>query len=637
MTPYQQFIATSRYCRFDHDKGRREVWPEPVDRWLGFFDDYLQENGTEQFYKNSWLQHRAELREAMVNLEVMPSMRSLMTAGPALARDHVAGYNCAYVAVDEPRVFAEILYVLMCGTGVGFTVERDAVSKLPEVAEVMCDVDSTIVVRDSKKGWAGALKQLIAMLYEGQVPKLDYSKIRPAGTLLKTFGGRASGPEPFRTLCEFTIALFRKAAGRKLTSIEVHDLVCKIGEVVVVGGVRRAALISLSDITDEWMRKAKSGAWWEKDGQRAMANNSAAYNRKPSMDLFFDEWQSLYQSKSGERGIFSRVAARTKFKEIDRRWIEGVLYGTNPCGEILLRPKQFCNLSEAVARPDDTATSLRKKLRLATLIGTVQALLTNFSFLGKQWQVNCEEERLLGVSITGIWDNPLLRGDEGWSEMIQFLEGVRNEVRHLNENWSNGLGVNPSAAITTVKPSGTVSQLVDSASGIHPRYASLYIRRVRQDKKDPLSQVLIDQGVPYEEDFYNPQAWVFSFPTKAPDGAVVQNEVDSKQHLELWQAYRNHWTDHNPSVTITVEDDQWMSVGSWVYDNFDQVGGLSFLPEDGGSYRQAPYERVNLAKYQELVDQSPAVLDLSALADLERDDYTTGSRDLACSAGQCAI
>lgn len=587
-------------------------------------------------FAKQWTEHyKEQVRQHITELGVMPSMRTLMTAGPALEKDNAAGFNCSYRAVDSVNAFAEIMYVLMCGTGAGFSVERKAVDKLPEVAEEFCDVETRIVVKDSKLGWCGALKQLLHLLWAGQVPTIDYSRIRPAGAPLKIFGGRASGPEPLRQLFDFVTQLLRGAAGRQLTSIECHEIVCKIAQVVVVGGVRRSALIGLSDITDQWIRDCKSGNWWQTKEHLSLSNNSAVYKQKPSIELFLDEWTALIRSGSGERGIFSRVAAQKKFEEIGRDFNHCYFIGTNPCGEILLRSGQFCNLSEIVGRPTDAFGELRDKAEIAALLGTLQSTLTDFRFLGKQWKDNTEEENLLGVSITGIWDCPLLNGTEDGLE--DRLAELREHVWERHKYFADKLGVSYSKAITTVKPSGTVSQLVDSGSGIHPRHARYYIRRVRGDKKDPLSQFLIDQGVPHEEDVYNNQAWVFSFPIKAADDAITRDDVDPLRHLELWSIYREHWTDHNPSVTITVPENDWLAVGNWVYQNFDKVAGLSFLPEDLGTYQQPPYEAVDALTYHHWAEKMP-VLDWTKLADYEGDgDETAGAQELACTGGACAI
>jgi ribonucleoside-diphosphate reductase alpha chain len=574
-----------------------------------------------------------ELRDAIYNLDVMPSMRAMMTAGEALERDNVAGYNCSYLPIDDVKSFDEAMYILLCGTGVGFSVESKYVNKLPEVPELFKS-DTTIVVSDSKAGWAKALRQLIALLYSGEIPKWDVSKVRPAGARLKVFGGRASGPDPLVALFNFVINVFTKAQGRKLTSIECHDIMCKIGEVVVVGGVRRSAMISLSDLTDDRMRHAKAGSWWEREGQRALANNSASYNERPTVGEFMSEWLALYQSFSGERGIFSRQAAKTTVAKNGRR-DSSYEFGTNPCSEIILRPYQFCNLTEVVARADDTEATLAKKVRLAAILGTIQATLTSFPYLRKVWQKNTEEERLLGVSITGILDCPIINNadDEGLSSRLEALKQVAIDV---NKEFANAFNIPQSAAITCVKPSGTVSQLVDSASGIHARHSSWYIRRVRNDIKDPISAFLVAQGVPAEPDVMKPNdTMVFSFPMKAPEGAITRDELDSFQHLRLWLAYQRHWCEHKPSVTVYVKEQDWPAVGAWVWEHFDEISGISFLPWDGGTYRQAPYEEVDEATYNELLSAMPDTIDWNAF--IEHEDNVEGAQQLACVAGVCEI
>lgn len=638
MDAYQQTIAASRYSRFLPERGRRETWPESVQRLINFWDEYITENRPE--FLSEWQnEYREALHSAILNLDVMPSMRTLMTAGPALLRDNAAGFNCSYRAIDEINAFPEIMYVLMCGTGAGFSVERAAVSKLPTLAEVFCDVETTLVVKDSKLGWCGAFKQLLHLLVAGQVPRYDVSKVRPAGTPLKTFGGRASGPEPLIDLFDFTIKTFRQAAGRKLTDLECHDIVCKIAQIVVVGGVRRSALIGLSDLDSVTVRGAKSGEWWVDNNQRALANNSAVYEAQPTYEQFEAEWKALIESGSGERGIFSRAACRQKFAEIGRAYHPSHFYGTNPCGEILLRSAQFCNLTEVVIRPEDDEDSLCRKIELATVLGTLQACLTDFRFLGSKWKQNSEEENLLGVSLTGIWDNPMTCTPG--QPLNELLDRLRHGARFVNSHLNIVYGLPLSAAITTVKPSGTVSQLVNSGSGIHPRHAKAYIRRIRSDKKDPISDFLIEQGVHHEEDVYNPSAWVFSYPIVAPEGAVTREDVTALQHLEVWSAYRENWTDHNPSVTISVNGTEWEEVGNWVYNNFDKVGGLSFLPYDGGTYQQAPYETVtdsNREFFDKLVTSTPSDIDWRGLAFHEKGyDSTEGAQELACTAGACAI
>lgn len=642
-TPYQDYIHLSRYSRWRDDVGRRETWEETVDRYLSFFK-------TRNGYTLSTEEETA-LKNAILSLNVMPSMRCLMTAGEALARDNVAGFNCSYVAVDDPIVFDEIMYVLMCGTGVGFSVERQYVSKLPIIPEQLEDSDETIVVEDSKIGWATALRQLILGLYGGRIHKWDTSGVRPAGSRLVTFGGRASGPAPLEDLFRFTVDKFKGAAGRKLHSIEVHDIVCKIADIVVVGGVRRSALISLSNLSDDRMRLAKSGAWWEDEGQRALANNSACYTEKPELSVFMKEWSSLYDSHSGERGIFSRVASQNQALKNGRR--DGSHeFGTNPCSEIILRSKQFCNLSEVVVRPTDTLTTLKEKVRLATILGTLQATLTDFRYLSDTWKKNTDEEALLGVSLTGILDHPIMSDNYTEADVIDFigfvpdgdgdiLGSTLNELKQVavetNRDWAARLGVNHSTAITCVKPSGTVSQLVDSASGIHPRYAPFYIRRVRADKKDPLSSFMRDAGFHCETDVMKETNMVFSFPVAAPKNALFTKDMGAMRQLALWKKYQDKWCEHKPSITVYYTDDDFMAVGAWVWENFDAVSGVSFLPYSGHTYRQAPYEEITEEKYNALVAMMPTDVDWGDLKKYEKDDQTVGSQTLACTGNSCEL
>ena len=630
-TKYQEFIHLSRYSRWLPKEGRRETWRETVTRYFDFFQEHLKESCN---YKlDSKL--REELEDAVIHLDVMPSMRCLMTAGEALRRENIAGYNCSYVAVDRPQAFDEILYVLMNGTGVGFSVERQFVSKLPDVAEEFHPSDTTIVVQDSKMGWAKAFKELVAMLYHGQIPKWDLSKVRPAGAPLKTFGGRASGPEPLERLFEFTREVFQNAAGRKLSSIECHDIVCKTAEIVVVGGVRRSALISLSNLSDDRMRVAKSGQWWQDNGQRALANNSAAYTEKPDIGIFMDEWKALYDSKSGERGIFNRESAQ-KIAEKSGRRDSDYEFGTNPCSEIILRSREFCNLSEVVVRPNDTEESLLKKTRLATILGTFQSTLTNFKYVSKDWKKNCEEERLLGVSLTGIMDNKWTAGKINGLDVL--LQNLRQMSVDTNKEYADALKINQSTAITCVKPSGTVSQLVDSASGIHARHNPYYIRTVRGDKKDPLTKMMVDFGFPAEDDVMKPKdTTVFSFPIKCSEDAVFRQDMTAIEQLELWKTYQEHWCEHKPSVTISVKENEWIDVGAWVYKNFDLMSGVSFLPYSEHTYKQAPYQDCDENEYKELLKKMPTDVDWSKLSDYETSDMTVGSQELACSAGSCEI
>ena len=630
-TPYQHFIFISRYSRWLEKEGRRETWEETVERYFKFFDEHLANN--RKYNLDPAL--RQELKTAVLNLEIMPSMRSLMTAGEALKRDNTAGYNCSYVAVNRVRAFDEILYILMCGTGVGFSVERQYVEKLPTIAEAFTDSDTTIVVQDSKAGWAKAFRELVSLLIGGQVPQWDLSKIRPAGARLKTFGGRASGPKPLEDLFRFTVDTFKRAAGRKLTSIECHDIVCKIAEIVVVGGVRRSALISLSNLTDERMRDAKTGAWWNDNPQRALANNSVAYKEKPEIGVFMDEWVSLYKSKSGERGIFNRAAAQKTVAKLGDRRDPNYEFGTNPCSEIILRDCEFCNLTEVVVRPEDTLESLRRKVELASILGTWQASLTHFPYLSSSWQKNCEEEALLGVSLTGILDNKMMRGEEGSLENI--LTTLRNQAQETNKAWAANIGINPAAAITCVKPSGTVSQLTDSASGIHPRHSEYYIRTVRADRKDPLCQMMIDMGFPAEPCVMKPDhTMVFSFPMKA-EGSITRNDLTAIQHLQLWLEYQRHWCEHKPSITITVREHEWMDVGAFVYKHFDEISGISFLPHSDHNYRQAPYQDCTKIAYTALLVEMPKNVDWSLLKNYEKTDTTASSQTFACSGDKCEI
>lgn len=629
MTPYSTFIAKSRYSRFIPEQNRREHWDESVDRYFAFMFDHLDKNY--KWSPNNDL--RLELISAVKNLEVMPSMRAIMTAGKALDRDNTAGYNCSYLPVDDPKAFDEAMYILLCGTGVGFSVEHKYVDQLPEVPDQLFDSETTISVADSKEGWAKALRQLIALLYSGEVARYDLSRIRPAGARLKTFGGRASGPGPLDELFKFTIAKFRGAVGRKLTSIECHDILCKIGEVVVVGGVRRSAMISLSDLEDDRMRSCKSGNWWEQNGHRALANNSATYQCKPDIGQFLQEWTSLYNSHSGERGIFSRAASIQQASKNGRRNPE-FDFGTNPCSEIILRPYQFCNLTEVVVRAEDTVESLSNKIRIATILGTFQSTMTHFPYLRKVWQKNTEEERLLGVSLTGILDNKWM--GEVSDSTAKALEQLRKVAVDTNSDLATRLGIPKSAAITCVKPSGTVSQLVDSASGIHARHSQYYIRRVRGDKKDPLSAFLTSAGIPAEDCVMRPDSTVvFSFPMKAPEGARLRDDLTAIEHLDVWMMYQRHWCEHKPSVTISVKEDEWMDVGAWVFRNFDEISGVSFLPWAGGTYRQAPYEECSKEQYEEMLSKMPKDIKWDDLVEVE--DNVEGAQTLACVAGHCEI
>jgi len=631
-TQYQQFIHLSRYSRWIEDEGRRENWGETIERYFNFFEEHLQEMCNYKLDSET----KEELESAILEQKVMPSMRCLMTAGEALKRENIAGYNCSYVAVDRVAAFDEILYVLMNGTGVGFSVERQFTAKLPVVAEEFFHSDTMITVADSKLGWAKAFKELLGMLYIGQIPRWDLSKVREAGAPLKTFGGRASGPDPLESLFEFCVTTFQNSSGRKLSSIECHDIVCKIAQIVVVGGVRRSALISLSNLSDDRMRHAKSGQWWNDNGQRALANNSACYTEKPDMGIFMDEWKSLYESKSGERGIFNRASANKMAEKTGRRQIEGHEFGTNPCSEIILRDREFCNLSECVVRPTDTRETLLKKVELATIIGTFQSTLTNFKYVSSAWKKNCEEERLLGVSLTGIMDCKFTNGKDG--DLEQLLIELREVAVETNKKWAKKLGINQSVSITCVKPSGTVSQLVDAASGIHARHNPFYIRTVRGDKKDPLTKMMTDVGFPVEDDIMNPSnTAVFSFPMKVGSSAVFRTDMSAIEQLELWLVYQKHWCEHKPSVTISVKEHEWLEVGAWVYEHFDYMSGVSFLPFSEHTYKQAPYQDCDEVQYEELLKSMPTNVDWNKLGEYENRDMTIGSQELACVAGGCEI
>ena len=636
---YQNFIALSRYARWLPEKKRRETWQETVARYFDFMQEHLKDNTEGELTTKV----RKELETAVLNLEVMPSMRALMTAGKALKENNIAGYNCAYLSVDHWKAFDECLYVLMHGTGVGFSVERQFVNKLPDVPSELVDVDDTIVVQDSKEGWQSAFRKLITYLYDGEMPKWDFSKVRPKGARLSTFGGRASGPEPLLDLFNFTTNLFKEAIGRKLTSYECHRMMCKIAEVVVVGGVRRSALISLSNLTDERMRNAKSGQWWSDTPEMALSNNSVCYTEKPDIGIFMKEWLSLYESKSGERGIFNREAAIKQVASIGRRDTDHN-FGCNPCSEIILRDGQFCNLTEVVIREADTQKDILRKVRLATILGTFQASLTDIKRLRPKWVKNTEEEALLGVSLTGIMDNSFMngsntdRGHYGKRSLPDFLSDLRKETVKTNKEWSGLLGINQSTATTAIKPSGTVSQLVDSASGIHTRHNDYYLRRVRADAKDPIAQLMEDQGIPCEADVMKPKSVrVFTFPMKAPEGAVLRNERTAIEQLELWFTYQKHYCEHKPSVTISVREHEWMEVGAWVYRNFDDVSGVSFLPHSDHSYQQAPYEDCTKAEYTALAKKMPKAVDWNLISTYELTDMTVGTKTLACTGSVCEL
>lgn len=634
MKYYSDFIYKSRYARWIEDEKRRENWDETVNRYLEFISDHLRTN--HNFIIDPSLTDR--LYKAIYNFDIMPSMRAMMSAGKALERDNTAGYNCSYLPIDDPKSFDEAMYILLCGTGVGFSVERQYIQKLPEIPDKLFESNTTVVVSDSKEGWAKAYRQLIALLYSGEIPKWDVSKVRPAGARLKTFGGRASGPEPLEDLFRFTIAKFRGAVGRRLNSLECHDILCKVGEVVVVGGVRRSAMISLSNLTDDRMRKAKMGDWWVNEPQRALSNNSIAYTEKPDVGAFMTEWLSLYNSKSGERGIFNRIAAIKQAAKNGRRKTD-FEFGTNPCSEIILRPYQFCNLSEVVIRGSDTVESILDKVELATILGTFQSTLTNFPYLRKIWQKNTEEERLLGVSLTGIMDNDFMSG-AGTTEqgLIDVLTLLKQKAIDTNANFANQIGINASTAITCVKPSGTVSQLVDSASGIHARHSKYYIRSVRGDNKDPLTRFLRESGIPSEPELNKPdQTTVFYFPIATPPNGTTRNQLSAIRQLELWKTYQLYWCEHKPSITVSVKEHEWPEVGAWVYNNFDMISGISFLPYSDHIYRQAPYDECTEEKYNEVLAKMPKEINWDDLSYYEQEDNTSGMQTLSCSSDGCEV
>ena len=638
-TNYQSFIHLSRYSRWLEEKGRRETWSETVNRLVTFFKYHIQENIEAKVPSSTWTM----LEESILSLEVMPSMRALMSSGKALERENIAGYNCSYIPIDNPKAFDEVLYVLMNGTGVGFSVERQYVSGLPTIPNREFEqTDDVISVADSKEGWARAFRDLISYLYTSRIPKVNVSKVRPAGSRLKTFGGRASGPQPLINLFDFTIEKFKNAKGRKLTSIECHDIVCKTGDVVVVGGVRRSALISLSNLSDDRMRSAKTGEWSNLNPERSLANNSAVYTGRPDTGTFMKEWLSLYESKSGERGIFNRASAQEKARQNGRRDAD-VEFGTNPCSEIILRPNQFCNLTEVVVRAGDTMDTLKRKVKIATILGTIQATFTNFGYLRKRWQNNTEEERLLGVSLTGILDNYLALPwiESSRKKLVDNLNTLRSVAVQTNKEWSGKLGIPQSTAITCVKPSGTVSQLVDSSSGIHARHNPFYVRTVRGDNKDPLTQFMIASGIPNEPEIRgnepSPDITVFSFPIKAPNQAVCRNDISAIKQLELWRVYAEHWCEHKPSVTISVREHEWINVGSWCWNNFDHLSGVAFLPHSDHTYKQAPYQDIKEGEYKKLSKKMPTDIDWQKLQEYEKEDNTKGSQELACTAGVCEL
>lgn len=660
MDDYQRYIHLSRYARFREDLGRRESWEETVDRLCNFWKSQFPKavgrtegdgkTTIQEIPKNIEIQRVIDewLKPAILNHDIMPSMRSMMTAGRALELDNVAGFNCSYLPIETPRDFDELFYILMCGTGVGYSVEAKYVSQLPAIAETFHDSDSTIVVSDSKIGWASSYREILSLLWAGKIPRYDLSRVRPAGAPLRTFGGRASGPKPLDDLFRFTISMFRRAAGRRLTTLEAHDLVCKIADVVVVGGVRRSALIALCDLGDDSLRLAKSGNWWVDHPHRALANISAVYENKPAFNVFLKEWHSLYDSYSGERGIFSREAARRTVERSGRR-DEAYDWGTNPCSEIILRPRQFCNLSEVVVRAEDKLNDLRRKVRLAAILGTLQSTLTDFRYLRKEWQRNTEEERLLGVSLTGICDNEVTAGlyldniinvEPDYSKNLPvWLKELSQVVIETNKEWAEKLGINLSVATTCVKPSGTVSQLVNSSSGIHPRFAPYYIRSVRADIKDPLAQFMVDKGFPYEPDVMKPEhQLVFYFPQKAPEGSVCVKDVDAMRQLDLWGVYQGNWCEHKPSITVYYRDSEFLELGQKVYNEFDSISGISFLPHSDHSYQQAPYMECTEAEYYAALDKMPKNVDWGEAAAYDKgEDLTTSAKELACVAGVCDL
>jgi len=630
-TNYQEFIHKSRYSRWLEEEKRRESWDETVNRYITFM---FENTPMAQFGQESEM--FKELKEAIINLEIMPSMRAMMTAGPALKRENISGYNCAYIPIDNPRSFDEIVYVLMNGTGVGFSVEHKFIEQLPSIPDVELEyTDDTISVADSKEGWARSFRDLISYLYTNRIPTINYDKIRPAGARLKTFGGRASGPDPLKDLFNFTIGMFKNARGRKLTSLECHDIVCKTGEVVVSGGVRRSALLSLSDLSDDSMRHAKAGDWGNSESQRALSNNSVAYAHKPTAEAFMKEWLALIMSKSGERGIFNRSSAQKQASRYERR-PDDVLYGTNPCSEIILQPNQFCNLTEVICKPNDTKQTLLKKVELATILGTVQATLTDFHYIRKRWKDITEKERLLGVSLTGIMDCPLL--NKNIDALRPLLSSMRLHAVETNKKWAEILGIPQSAAVTCIKPSGTVSQLTDTSSGIHARHSEYYIRTIRGDNKDPLTIFMRNIGVPYEPDVMSQEYnTVFSFPIKSSKGAVFRSSMSAIEQLEMWSTYSEFWCEHKPSVTISVKDDEWVEVGAWCYRHFDQLSGVSFLPYVDHNYKQAPYQECTKEEYDKMLERMPTTIDWEKLTEYETTDMTKSAQELACVAGFCEI
>lgn len=622
-----EFVYYRSYSRWIPDEGRRETWIESVGRYIDFMKENLGAKLTDEEYE--------ELRQAILKQEVMPSMRLMWSAGTAARATNVCGYNCSFIAPTSLSDLGEIMYLSMCGTGVGFSIEQQTVQKFPQIKKQTGHKVDPIVVDDSKEGWANAFVKAMEFWFDGQDVDIDYSKLRPLGARLKTMGGKSSGPGPLMALMDFAKRKVLARQGRRLSSLDTHDIICKIGEIVEMGGVRRSALLSLSDLDDEEMRDAKKGQFWLADGQRHMANNSVSYNQKPTAAEFMEEWISLAKAGTGERGIFNRGGLRKQLPE--RRWKvfekDAETSGTNPCGEIVLKSKEFCNLTEVVARAEDTEESLMKKVRLATILGTYQSSLTNFPFLSKEWKKNCEEERLLGVSITGQWDSLAVRSPE-------MLKKLRDEAIEVNKKYAQKIGINHSTAITCVKPSGTVSQLVDSASGLHPRHAPYYIRRVRISATDSLFQMMKDQKVPFYpeigQSLDSATTYVLEFPVRAPGGAAFRNDLTAKQQLEHWQMVKNNFTEHNPSVTISISNDEWLGVAHWLYENWDMIGGLSFLPRNDHIYSLAPYEEINREQYEKLASGYPDI-DFSQILLYEKDDETKGAKELACVGGVCEI
>jgi ribonucleoside-diphosphate reductase alpha chain len=631
-TPQQEYIAKSKYARYLDKEKRRETWGETVQRYFDFAHEHIEEKFPQASTK--WHEVEAEMQYQVFSLRTMPSMRLLMTAGEAVKRNNIAAYNCHYAAIDKVRKFSDMLLILMHGTGSGFSCERQAIAKLPAVPDTVNKTDDVIVVKDSKEGWANAFSILLRHLYQGAIPKIDYSKVRPKGARLKTFGGRASGPEPLKKLFDFVSNLFLHAAGRKLTSLEVHDICCLIADIVVVGGVRRSALISLSNLSDLRMRDAKEGQWWTAHGHRGLANNSAVYTERPEVEIFMAEWLALIKSKSGERGIFNRQAARKQAARWGRRSADAD-YGCNPCSEILLLSNEMCNLTEAVIRKGDSYEVIKEKIRIATIMGVYQSSLTDFKGVDAELQRNCEEERLLGVSMTGVMDHEILNNVNPTA--IQWLEDLRDYSREVATEWAGYFGINVSVAITCNKPSGTVAQLTNAGTGgLHPRFGKHYIRTYRQDNKDPLTQFLKEQGIAWEPSVTKPETeTIFSFVVESPDGAVMRDDRTAIEQLEHWLMFQRHWCEHKPSITIYVKDHEWLEAGAWVYKHFDEVCGVSFLPFDNGSYRQAPFQEITKEEYREFIAKYPGTIDWSKFVEL--DDMTEGGQELACTGGACLI